>query len=170
VTSGTLKKPLVWTVLLAVLLMSGVCSAAETEPAYLRVARGGNELLIRRQVPVVYTSLERFTTEIERQLPAHIAAIRRTERNVEQINEYVLCVTAEGVLVLGRQTLVLDVTARRFVLLRGAIERAYPPLEQDGPWTWLIDVPLHQGFAIGLILRAVGPWPVRLVTIDPAKS
>jgi hypothetical protein len=104
--------------------------------------------------------------EVERPLPARASALRLIRSAPPEIVEYVLCVTSEGVLVVGRQVLGFDFATQRYVFSRGEIERSYPPLEQAGPWTWLLAIPVSRERTVVLEVRSDGPRsPVESVTI-----
>lgn len=141
------------------------------EPPSIRLRRDGSELLALRRAPVPYATLEQLTGEIGRPLPARSRAMRLTRAEPPEQIDYVLCVTREGVLVVGQQVHRFDFVERRYVFERGEIARGYSPVERPGPWTWLLDVPLAREHPLILQLRAEqAGWPVAAVTIDPGGA
>lgn len=137
----------------------------------LRLEAEGNQLVVRQRAPVTYSSLDGLAAGLEQALPARASAFRLFRASPAELIEYVLCVTREGVLVVGQQTRTWDFAARRYVFARGEIERGYQPLERPGPWTWLLAVPLSRERSVTLELRAdAGSWPVESVTIQPVLT
>lgn len=127
----------------------------------------GNELTAWRTVPVPFRSLAALSAALERPLPGPSRAVRLVRTAPPGVVEYTLCVTPEGTLVLGEQLFELDKPGGRRVLVRGELGRGHMPLEQSGPWTWLVGVPLSREAQVTLHVRAGNAgWPVRSVTID----
>jgi hypothetical protein len=135
--------------------------------ADLRVARDGNTLLARASAPVRYSVVADMLSDIER--PATPAAMRLTRVAPGQIVDYFFCVTMEGRLVVGQQRWRED-AARGWVFERGELARAYSPLESEGPWTWLIDIPLARESEAMVVVRAEGEWPLRSVSVNLLRS
>lgn len=137
------------------------------EPPSFRLRRDGSELLALRRAPVPYATVEQLSDAVARALPARARAMRLTRAEPPELIDYVLCVTREGVLVVGHQLHRFDFVERRYVFDRGEIARGYSPVERPGPWTWLLDVPLAREHPLVLQLRAEqAAWPVAAVTIE----
>lgn len=129
--------------------------------------KGGNEFSAWRTAPVSYRNLGALSAALQRPLPVPSRAMQLVRRAPPEVVEYTLCVTGEGTLVLGEQLFQVDEAGGKRVLVRGEIGRAYPPLEHDGPWTWLVELPLSREGRVTLHVRATtAGWPVRSVTID----
>ncbi len=137
----------------------------------IEVEHGGNRLTVWRAVPVASSRLEQFVLEIQHPLPARVRAARLWRTAPRQIIDFALCVTPDGTLIVGRQILSFDPAVGRYIFARGEIERGYPPLEQAGPWTWLVNIPVSRELTAALEIRAAsGRGPVSYVTIAVAGS
>jgi hypothetical protein len=128
----------------------------------IRVVREGNTLLAHGVVPVRYSQVADMLNDIQR--PLSPAAMRLTRLAPGRLVDYFFCVTLEGRLVVGQQVWRQDAW-RRWIFERGELARAYSPLESDGPWTWLVDVPLARESHTVLRVRAEGEWPLRSVSL-----
>ncbi len=135
--------------------------------ADLRLVREGNTLLARAWAPVRYSQVAEMLAEIER--PVTPAAMRLTRVAPGGLVDYFFCVTLEGRLVVGQQLWRED-PARRWVFERGELARSYSPLESEGPWTWLIDIPLARESEAMIVVRAEGEWPLRSVSINLLRT
>lgn len=129
----------------------------------------GNTLTALRRAPVAYASLPDLFKVIGGPAPVP-AAVRLVRGTPPQLIDYVLCVTEDGMLVVGQQVRTLD-AAGRYAFTEGAIKRAYPALEAIAPWTWIVDIPLGREVSLSLEVRAMANgWPVRAVLISPSVS
>jgi hypothetical protein len=127
----------------------------------------GNELTAMRTAPVSYRSLAALSGALLHPLPVPSRVLRLVRTAPPEVVEYTLCVTREGTLVFGEQRFEVEAPGRQRVLVRGELGRGYTPLEQDGPWTWLVGLPLSREVQVTLHVRATtSGWPVRSVTID----
>ena len=140
-----------------------------TDRAY--VASDGNELSVRRNVPVPYRTLEALNAALAHPFPASARAIRLVRAAPPEVIEYALCVTGDGTLILGEQVFAGDVAKGRNVLVRGGITRGYPPLGRPGPWVWLLELPVSREMNATLILYATtAGWPVRTMLIAVSQE
>ena len=135
--------------------------------ADLRVVREGNTLLARASAPVRYSQVGDMLAAIER--PVTPAAMRLRRMAPGQLVDYFFCVTMEGRLVVGQQQWREDPT-RGWVFERGELTRAYSPLESDGPWTWLIEMPVARESEAMIVVRAEGEWPLRSVSMSLLRT
>ena len=164
--------------LVIVALATGSEAVPQTPPPIVITLQGemmvikdaGSELVVRRNAPVRYRTVSQLDEEIRTPLPPHVAVIRLV-RAGREMHEYVLCVTNEGLLVLGEQRRDFDYGGGAFVFVRGEIWRAFQPLQQPGPWTWLLEIPLSRERRATLQLRtAAATWPVDQVAISPVAD
>jgi hypothetical protein len=160
----------------ALVLVAALCAAAGVLPAaasdapYLTIRAEDNELTVRRRAPAMAVSLERFATDLERPLPPTAAALRLLRASPPEMIEYVLNVTADGVLVVGHQIRTLDFPSGRYVFARSGITRSYPPLE-GASWRWLLELPVSRERRVTLDVRLEPPaWPAETVSIRVAGS
>ena len=135
--------------------------------ADLRVVREGNTLFARASAPVRYLHVGDMLAAIER--PVTPAAMRLRRMAPGQLVDYFFCVTLEGRLVVGQQLWREDPT-RGWVFERGELTRAYSPLESDGPWTWLIEMPVARESEAMIVVRAEGEWPLRSVSMSLLRT
>ena len=119
-----------------------------------------------RDAPVPCHTLVGFLEMLERPLPDGAFALRVSRSSPPDAQELALCVTADGTLIVGSQRFARDARGRRGRLVRGEIERAFPPLEGSGPWRWLVSIALSREVSVTLEVSAVAEaWPVRRVVI-----
>ena len=130
----------------------------------------GNTVTGLRRAPVAYTSIMELDTAVR--LPAPLAAGMRIVRATPpRVIDYIWCVTDEGVLVVGQQVRALDQASGQYVYTEGDIKRAYPALEANVPWRWIVDIPLGREVALTLEVRAMSEhWPVRAVIVTPSVT
>jgi hypothetical protein len=148
-------------------LVTGLVTADE---AYVKFTADGNDLVVRREVPIQYTRLEEFASVIERSLPASAAAYRIVRDAPAEVVEYVFGVTQEGGLLVGEQQRTFDFGQRTYTFTRGRIDRTYPAVDGFEPWMWLVEVHLSREVEVTLEVRADGAWPVRRVTVTPRET
>jgi len=135
------------------------------------VKSDGNELSVRRNVPVPYRTLEALNGALEHPFPASARAIRLVRAAPPEVIDYALCVTGDGTLILGEQVFAVDVAKGRNVFVRGGATRGYPPLGRPGPWVWLLELPVSREMNATLILYATtAGWPVRAMVIDVSQE
>jgi hypothetical protein len=128
---------------------------------------GRNKLVVHRRALVRFTALEKLAVDIERPLPPQSAPIRLYRADPPELVEYVLGITSEGRLLIGQQHHVLALPERTYVFDRGRLARSHSPLEQPGPWTWRVVIPLSREAEVILSIKANGEqWPVETVAID----
>jgi hypothetical protein len=161
-------------VVLGLLLMLAPSRSAAQAPfewssggADLRLVREGNTLLTRASAPVRYSQVADMLADVEQ--PVTPAAMRLTRVAPGQLVDYFFCVTLEGRLVVAQQVWRED-ASRRWVFERGELARSYSPLENGGPWTWLISIPLARESEAMIVVRAEGEWPLRSVSIDLLRT
>jgi hypothetical protein len=136
------------------------------QPGDIVIESAGNQLFVQRDARVPYTRMEDLLRDLNDPQPARAAAIRLLRLSPSEMAEYLLCITAEGLLLLGEQRRAFDYAKREYVFVRGELGRGYRPLEQPGPWTWLVEVPLSRERRVTLEVRAGGStWPIERVTI-----
>ena len=158
------------------LLASPSARAADVRPVVVTMesdrfdVRGeGNTLTALRRAPVAYASLADLFKVVGDPTPVP-AAVRLVRSTPPQVIDYVLCVTEDGMLIVGQQVRTLD-AAGQYAFTEGAIKRAYPALEAIAPWTWIVDIPLGREVSLSLEVRAMANgWPVRAVLISPSVS
>ena len=139
------------------------------DSAYLK--SDGNELIVLRNAPVSYRTLEALNASIERPFPASSRVIRLVRAAPPEVIDYVVCVTADGTLILGEQVFAVDAAQGPNVFVRGEITRGYAPLQRPGPWVWLLELPVSREMNATLVLRATtSGWPVRTVLIDVRRE
>jgi hypothetical protein len=155
-----------------------MCLAAVTAGAESRIKwtideqsivaeHGRNKLVVQRRALVRFSALEGLASEIEHSLPPQSAPIRLYRTDPPELVEYVLGVTSEGRLLVGRQHHVLTLPERKYVFDRGEMGRSRSTLEQPGPWTWQLVIPLSREAQVTLSIKADRDrWPVETVTID----
>ncbi len=160
--------------ILAVVIPSSAAVIGEpTEPVMVTrrqvVLRAGDaQLAFDKQAVVGFTTVERIATDIATPVSPTLTALRVT-RPAETI-DYVLCVTDEGRLVVGEQWRQFDYGERRYTFTHGQISRAYSPIADAGPWTWLVTIPFSRDHDATFELRADTRWPVETVTISSVDS
>ena len=167
-----------WWHAVIVLALAAVEAAAQPRPAprvappavdgAIRIESNGNDLVAGRAAPVAWESLDRMVVEI-RQPPGGNPAVRVVRAWPRQRLDYALGVTREGTLLLGERVHVFDAGRGEWVFDRGEIARAYPALERNGDWTWLVDFSLSRDRTVTLEVRAPARWPVARVTLEAAR-
>jgi hypothetical protein len=161
-----------WIVPIVVLLVI-VAARAETQPrlpaaldqAVIRVQSSGNELIVMRQAPVAYSTLEQIAANIAGASVASVPPVRLVRASPPQEIDYLLCVTSGGTLVLGERVHTRAAGEDRHVFLRGQIVRSYPSVSVPEGWLWLVQVPLSREITVTLQLRAPVAWPLESVTV-----
>jgi hypothetical protein len=137
--------------------------------AYL--TSNGNELMVLRNAPVPYRTLEALNAAVERPFPASSRVIRLVRAAPPQVIDYAVCVTADGTLILGEQVFAVDAARSGNTFVRGEITRGYAPLDRPGPWVWLLELPVGREMNATLVVRATtAGWPVRTVVIDVRRE
>jgi hypothetical protein len=161
------------------LLLWLVAASAGAEPAirwtvderFVTAEHSGNRLVIPRRAEARFSTLEGLASGIEESLPPQVSAIRLYRTDPPGLVEYVLAVTDQGRLLVGRQYRHLAVPGRTYVFDRGEIERAYSPIEQRTPWTWLLAIPLSREALVTLSVQAAGDrWPIETLTIQVLRG
>lgn len=158
-----------------VLIVPGALAHGQALPSppadRLSLRSDGNELIAWRTAPVPFRSLAALSAALEHPLPTRSRAIRLVRTTPPESIEYFACVTAEGTLVFGEETVLRDAVAGPHRPARRGLTRAYPGLEYGGYWVWLVEVPLSRDTTITLEIRATTRgWPVRAVTIDLSNA
>ncbi len=74
--------------------------------AYLQ--NDGNELIVWRNAPVAYRTLEALNAAVERPFPASSRVVRLVRATPPQVIDYVVCITGDGTLILGEQVFAVD--------------------------------------------------------------
>ena len=125
-----------WLVVSIVALVLAVVARAESQPrlpaaldqAVIRVQSQGNEMIVMRQAPVAYSTIEQIYADIgapRRVGPVPLRIVRASP--AEEI-DYLFCVTSGGTLVLGERVHTSADGARAPVFTRGQVVRSYPSL------------------------------------------
>ena len=156
----------------AALVVVALClgAAVAADDAYVKFTAEGNELLVRRAVPIQYTRLEDLARAIAESLPTSAAAYRIVRNAPAEVLEYVFAVTEDGGLLVGEQRRTFDFGERTYTFNRGRIDRSYPAVDGFVPWMWLVEVHLTREVDVTLEVRAEGEWPVRTVVITPRET
>ena len=150
-----------------------VSTPAEAQPrppivldqSAIKLESSGNELIVMREAPVAYSTLEQISTGITTADTNRAAPVRVIRASPPQAIDYLLCVTNGGTLVLGERVHIREAGERRYVFARGAIVRSYPSLTVPDGWLWLVDVPLSREGTVTLQLRAPAQWPLASVSV-----
>ena len=161
-----------WIVATVVALLI-VATRAETQPrppvvldqSAIRVESSGNELIVIRNAPVAYSTLEQIATGITAPGVSRDVPVRIVRASPPQEIDYLFCVTNGGTLVLGERIHTREAGERRYVFARGAIVRSYPSLNVPEGWLWLVEVPLSREATVTLQLRARAHWPLDSVSV-----
>lgn len=136
------------------------------DQSVIRVQSHGNELIVMRQAPVAYSTIEQIATSIAAaaRRPGAVP-VRLVRASPPQEIDYLFCVTSGGTLVLGEHVHTLTAGERRPVLTRGQIVRSYPSLSVPEGWMWIVQVPLSRETTVTLQLRAPMAWPLESVAV-----
>lgn len=135
------------------------------DQSVIRVQSHGNELIVMRQAPVAYSTLEQIATNIARPRPPGPVPVRVVRASPPEEIDYLFCVTSGGTLVLGERVHTLAGGDRRSALTRGQIVRSYPSLSVPEGRLWIVQVPLSREMTVTLQLRAPVAWPLESVTV-----
>ena len=135
------------------------------DQSVLRVQSHGNELIVMRQAPVAYSTIEQIVTSIATARRPVAVPVRLVRASPPQEIDYLFCVTSGGTLVLGERVHTLTAGERRPVLTRGQIVRSYPSLSVPEGWMWIVQVPLSRETTVTLQLRAPMAWPLDSVAV-----
>jgi hypothetical protein len=128
---------------------------------------GRNKVVVQRRALVRFSTLEALSAGIEQPLPPQSAPIRLYRADPPELVEYVLGITNEGRLLIGHQRQTQTVPERTYVFQGGLMDRSRSPLEQPGPWTWQLVIPVSREAHVVLLIKADGEqWPIETVTID----
>jgi hypothetical protein len=160
---------------LAAVIAIVACLAPGPRPApaddpWVKFTAEGNELLVRRDVPVRFAHLEALAIAIRESRPASEAAYRIVRAAPAEVLEYVFAVTEDGGLVVGEQRRSFDFGERTYAFAGGRLDRTYRAVEGFDPWMWLVEVHLTREVDVTLEVRAERAWPVRSVTITPRET
>lgn len=128
-----------------------------------------SRLLVLRDAPVPFSTLERLMAGLGRPLPEGMLAARLVRAVPPETVAYVLCVSRDGMLIVGQQVFGGDPAARGSGFRRGEIVRAYVPLDSVRPWAWLVTIPVSREVETVLEVQATGDWPVQRVTIEARR-
>jgi hypothetical protein len=158
--------PIVATLMIVAVLAEGQPRLpAALDQSVIRVQSHGNELVVMRQAPVAYSTLEQIATSIAGPRPAGPVPVRVVRASPAQEIDYLFCVTSGGTLVLGERVHTLAAGDRRPALTRGQIVRSYPSLNVPEGWLWIVQVPLSRETTVTLQLRAPVAWPLESVAV-----
>jgi hypothetical protein len=135
------------------------------DQSVIRVQSQGNELIVMRQAPVAYSTIEQIVASIAATRTPGAVPVRLVRASPPQEIDYLFCVTSGGTLVLGERVHTLTAGERRPVLTRGEIVRSYPPLSAPEGWMWIVQVPLSREITVTLQLRAPAAWPLESVAV-----
>jgi hypothetical protein len=148
-----------------------VAARAESQPrlsaaldqAVIRVQSQGNELIVMRQAPVAYSTVEQMYAAIAAPRAAGTPPVRVVRASPPGQIDYLFCVTSGGTLVLGERVHTSAAGERRFV--RGEVVRSYPSLRVAEGWLWIVQVPLSREATVTLQLRSPVAWPLESVAV-----
>ena len=139
---------------------------AALDQAVIRFQSQGNELIVMRQAPVAYSTVEQIYSDIGGPRTAGVAPVRVVRASPAEAIDYHFCVTSGGTLVLGERLHTAVAGERRFVFARGQVVRSYPSLRVPEGWLWIVSVPLSREATVTLQLRAPAAWPLESVTVS----
>ena len=153
------------------LLLVLLSRAGEAAPQSRVLVYDGNRLTVKPSAPVPYSDPARMLAALQQaSLPAQYAMVLVRD-SPRQLVGYVVAIEREGTLSLGSQLHEWDADDRRYRLLRGELNRSYPPLEGNLPWTWLVTLPVGRELQAALVIRAAGRrWPVESVSISVTRQ
>ena len=163
-----------WFAVSIVALGLALVARAESQPrlpaaldqAVIRVQSQGNEMIVMRQAPVAYSTIEQIYAGIgsPRNVgPVPLRIVRASP--AEEIN-YLFCVTSGGTLVLGERVHTSVDGTRAPVFARGQVVRSYPPLKVSEGWLWIVQVPLSREATVTLQLRSPVAWPLESLAVS----
>jgi hypothetical protein len=135
------------------------------DQSVIRVQSHGNELIVMRQAPVAYSTIEQIVESIAVPRRQGAVPVRLVRASPPQEIDYLFCVTSGGTLVLGERVHTLTAGDRRSVLTRGQIVRSYPSLSVPEGWLWIVQIPLSREATVTLQLRAAVAWPLESVAV-----
>jgi hypothetical protein len=135
------------------------------DQSVIRVQSQGNELIVMRQAPVAYSTIEQIVASIAATRTSAAVPVRLVRASPPQEIDYLFCVTSGGTLVLGERVHTLTAGERRPVLTRAEIVRSYPSLSVPEGWMWVVQVPLSREITVTLQLRAPVAWPLDSVAV-----
>lgn len=135
------------------------------DQSVIRVQSQGNELIVMRQAPVAYSTIEQIVASIAAPRRQGAVPLRLVRASPPQEIDYLFCVTGGGTLVLGERVHTPMPGERRPVLTRGQIVRSYPSLSVPEGWLWVVQVPLSRETTVTLQLRAPVAWPLESVAV-----
>ena len=158
-------------ILSIVLPLALVVARAESQPrlpaaldqAVIRVQSQGNELIVMRQAPVAYSTVEQMYAGIATPRATGMAPVRVVRASPPEQVDYLFCVTSGGTLVLGERVHASAVGERRFI--RGEVVRSYPSMRVAEGWLWIVQVPLSREATVTLQLRSPVGWPLESVAV-----
>jgi hypothetical protein len=160
-------------ILSIVLPLALVVARAESQPrlpaaldqAVIRVQSQSNELIVMRQAPVAYSTVEQMYTGIATPRATGTAPVRVVRASPPEQVDYLFCVTNGGTLVLGERVHASTTGERRPVFVRGEVVRSYPSLRVAEGWLWIVQVPLSREATVTLQLRSPVAWPLDSVAV-----
>lgn len=160
-------------ILSIVLPLALVAARAESQPrlpvaldqAVIRVQSQGNELIVLRQAPVAYSTVEQMYAGIAAPRASGTPPVRVVRASPSEEIDYLFCVTSSGTLVLGERVHASAAGARRPVFVRGEVVRSYPSLPVAEGWLWIVQLPLSREATVTLQLRSPVAWPLESVAV-----
>lgn len=152
---------------LALALAQVGAAAPARQPESLVLAYEGSRLSIKQTAPVPYSDLTSLLAALPQAASPGRYALVLFRDSPRQVVGYLLAVERAGTLSLGSQLHQWDPGDRRYRLLRGELYRSYQRLEEPGPWTWTVTVPVSREYEASLVVRARETrWPVRSVSVS----
>ncbi len=139
---------------------------AALDQAVIRVQSQGNELIVMRQAPVAYSTLEQIYSGIGGPRAAGVAPVRVVRASPPEEIDYLFCVTSGGTLVLGERVHTSAAGELRPVFARGQVVRSYPSLRVPDGWLWIVQMPLSREATVTLQLRAPAAWPLESLAVS----
>jgi hypothetical protein len=160
-------------ILSIVLPLALVAARAESQPrlpvaldqAVIRVQSQGNQLIVMRQAPVAYSTVEQMYARIAAPRAGGTPPVRVVRASPPEEIDYLFCVTSSGTLVLGERVHASASEQRRTGFVRGEVVRSYPSLRDAEGWLWIVQVPLSREATVTLQLRSPVTWPLESVAV-----
>jgi hypothetical protein len=139
--------------------------SAALDQAVIRVRSLGNEMIVMRQAPVAYSTIEQIYGEIGAPRSPGAVPVRIVRASPPEAIDYLFCVTSAGTLVLGERVHTIRAGERTPVFARGQVVRSYPSLQVLDGRVWIVQVPLSREATVTLQLRSPTAWPLESVAV-----
>jgi hypothetical protein len=140
--------------------------SAALDQAVIRVQSQGNDMVVMRQAPVAYSTMEQIYANIGAPRTAGAVPLRVVRASPPEEIDYLFCVTSGGTLVLGERVHTMAAGEHAPVFARGQVVRSYPSLQVPEGWLWIVQVPLSREATVTLQLRSPIAWPLESVAVS----